>query len=389
MSETNPTGQINHIKISKLTPLTEIKDGDKLIIPVSNNTSDTGTPQWASYSVSTSVLSEFIENSLDLNSKFPGITEGTGITVTSTTDELGKTTYTVKNSGVTDVNTTYTLCGVGLDKNSVGTVRISVTQGEVKEGNSSVVTGGQVYTAIDSAKTELIGNGNDSDSTYTLNGVRKYVENTGIVIEAKFPKVTSEGLTGIKVTPENVDGKTNYKLSRSFGMLYYMGYHENLSDLPSTNQKNGDVWSVGSSSNSCSFYMWDGNEWVNMSGLAQNDVDTLKGEVGTLGSVVETLKSNVETLNGKFVQWTYGGNFNVGDEIPVSEFMSHSEVRRSLTIPFMYVYKTSGTSTRQNYLMIWRDLTGLVYSFAFFNGETIVKKVLTLNETQDAWTVTA
>ena len=456
MSETNPTG---HIKISKLDTLTEIKDGDKLIIPVSNDTSNNGTPQWTSYSVSTSVLSKFIGNSLDLSSKFPSVTEGTGIIVTSTTDELGKTTYTVKNSGVTDVNTTYTLCGVGLDKNSVGTVRISVTPGEVKEGNSSVVTGGAVHEAINSyinglnqklpgviagtgitVEQNADGNGKitytvsssidvgiDTTSSYGVNldrsgdGKLKVNVNPGKVnsgdnsvvtgkevysyihdslgsaayknegdfdaagaaeaVEAKFPVVIAESGSGIKVTSSNIDGKTEYKLDRSFRMLYYMGYHENLSDLPSTNQKNGDVWSVGSSSNSCSFYVWDGNQWVNMSGLVQNDVDTLKG-------VVETLKSNVETLNGKFVQWTYGGNFNVGEEIPVSEFMTHPEVRHSLTFPIMYVYNTQTTAFRQNYLMIWRNLTDLVYSFAFFNGETIVKKVLTLNATKDTWTVT-
>lgn len=453
MSETNPTG---HIKISSLDrlKLSEIKDGDKLIIPVSNDTSNNGTPKWASYSVSTSVLSKFMGNNIDLSSKFPGVTEGTGITVTSTTDELGKTTYTVKNSGVIGVNTTYTLCGIGLDQNSAGNVRISVTQGEVKEGNSYVVTGGKVYKAINGLNQKLPGviagtgitveenaDGNgkitytvsssidvgiDTTSSYGValdkneNGTIKVNVTPGKVasednsvvtgkevysyihdslgsaayketsdfdaagaaeaVEAKFPVVNAPSGYGIKVTSStDADGKKTYNVYRGFRVLFYMGKKENLSDLPSTNNTLGDVMSVGSTDSTSSFYMWDGNSWVNMSALAQNNVDTLKSDV-------ETLKSNVETLNGKFVQWTYRANFNVGEEIPVSEFMSHSEVRQSLRIPFMYVYNTSGTSARQNYLMIWRDLTGSVFSFAFFNGETIVKKVLTLNG--DTWTVT-
>ena len=56
-----------NVKISELDELSAINDGATLKIPVSNNNSDTSNPDWASYSVSASVLSGFMENSLGLS----------------------------------------------------------------------------------------------------------------------------------------------------------------------------------------------------------------------------------------------------------------------------------------------------------------------------------
>lgn len=56
-----------NVKISELDELSAINDGAKLKIPVSNNNSDTSNPNWTSYSVSASVLSNFLESSLDLS----------------------------------------------------------------------------------------------------------------------------------------------------------------------------------------------------------------------------------------------------------------------------------------------------------------------------------
>lgn len=137
--------------------------------------------------------------------KLPVVTNGSGITVTSSTDGNGKTTYTVSTSaevfhykgnkltlkelpasgnttgdvwsvgpadaagstlyawdgdewvniggpnGVTDVDKTDSH-GVALAKNPDGTVKVNVTPGSIVSGNGSVVTGGAVYTAISEAE---------------------------------------------------------------------------------------------------------------------------------------------------------------------------------------------------------------------------------------------
>ena len=137
--------------------------------------------------------------------KLPVVTNGSGITVTPSTDGNGKTTYTVSTSaevfhykgnklalaelpasgnttgdvwsvgpadaqgstlyawdgdewiniggpnGVTGVDTTSSY-GVALAKNPDGTVKVNVTPGSVASGNGSVVTGGAVYTEISEAE---------------------------------------------------------------------------------------------------------------------------------------------------------------------------------------------------------------------------------------------
>lgn len=141
----------------------------------------------------------------DVVNKLPVVTNGSGITVTPSTDGNGKTTYTVSTSaevfhykgnkltlaelpasgnttgdvwsvgpadaqgstlyawdgdewinigganGITGVDTTAS-SGVALAKNSDGTVKVHVTLGSVASGNGSVVTGGAVYTAISEAE---------------------------------------------------------------------------------------------------------------------------------------------------------------------------------------------------------------------------------------------
>ena len=107
---------------------------------------------------------------------------------------------------------------------------------------------------------------------------------------------------------------------------------------------------------------------------------------------VSTLQKDVTKLNGNFVYVNYGGKFNVGDTIPVSQFLSKFEARGSVSKPTMYVFYGYNTGHRKNNTVIWRDYNDnsgtITFSFAFFDGEAIVKKVLTLNEAGDTWTVT-
>ena len=107
---------------------------------------------------------------------------------------------------------------------------------------------------------------------------------------------------------------------------------------------------------------------------------------------VSTLQKDVTTLNGKFVLLKYTGNFNVGETIPVSQFLSKHEARASIFKPIMYAQYGFDVGHRKSYLVIWRDYNDnsgtVTLSFALFDGEAIVKKVLTLNEAGDTWTVT-
>ena len=68
------TTTTGNIKISQLSQLSAIDNGAKLRIPVSRDKSTTSTPNWESYSVSASVLSRFLEDSLGLNDR--GDTQG-------------------------------------------------------------------------------------------------------------------------------------------------------------------------------------------------------------------------------------------------------------------------------------------------------------------------
>lgn len=78
---------------------------------------------------------------------------------------------------VKDVDTTATN-GINLSLDADGKLDVTVTPGEVVQNNTGVVTGGVVYTAIDNAKTSLIGDiENNTDNDITIYGTRIYVDN--------------------------------------------------------------------------------------------------------------------------------------------------------------------------------------------------------------------
>lgn len=125
---------------------------------------------------------------------------------------------------------------------------------------------------------------------------------------------------------------------------------------------------------------------------AVNNIENIETNVGTLQTEIGKVKADVETLGGKFLAINYGGTFDVGTTIPVAEFLSKSYARNSILIPTMYIFYGHNSGNRENAQMIWRqydDNSGSVtFSFAYFDGAAVVKKVLTLNEAEDTWTVT-
>lgn len=60
---------------------------------------------------------------------------------------------------------------------SAPSVTVSITDGEVAQNNESVVLGGTVYSAIEDAKGDVIGNAaSDTSTSKTIEGTRKYVD---------------------------------------------------------------------------------------------------------------------------------------------------------------------------------------------------------------------
>ena len=180
--------------------------------------------------------------------KLPVVTNGSGITVTPSTDENGKTTYTVSTStevfhykgnkltlaelpasgnttgdvwsvgpadavgstlyawdgdewinigganGITGVDTTAS-SGVALAKNSDGTVKVNVTPGSIASGNSSVVTGGAVYTAISEAEARCDAKGTAQGLINALGGSKNSTNGTYVNVTVTTSKGEVSGVT--------------------------------------------------------------------------------------------------------------------------------------------------------------------------------------------------
>ena len=180
--------------------------------------------------------------------KLPVVTNGSGITVTPSTDGNGKTTYTVSTSaevfhykgnkltlaelpasgnttgdvwsvgpadaegstlyawdgdewinigganGITGVDTTAS-SGVALAKNSDGTVKVNVTPGSIASGNGSVVTGGAVYTAISEAEARCDAKGTAQGLINALGGSAASSNGTYVNVTVTTSKGEVSGVT--------------------------------------------------------------------------------------------------------------------------------------------------------------------------------------------------
>ena len=114
-------------------------------------------------------------------------------------------------------------------------------------------------------------------------------------VEAKLPEVTNG--SGITVTPTtDGNGKTTYKVSTSAEVFHYKGNKTALSELPSTGNTTGDVWSVGpADAVGSTLYAWDGDEWINIggaNGITGVDTTSSKG-VALAKNTNGTVKVNV------------------------------------------------------------------------------------------------
>lgn len=180
--------------------------------------------------------------------KLPVVTNGSGITVTPSTDGNGKTTYTVSTSaevfhykgnkltlvelpasgnttgdvwsvgpadaegstlyawdgdewinigganGITGVDTTSSF-GVALAKNPDGTVKVNVEPGSIASGNGSVVTGGAVYKAISDAEARCDAAGTAQRLIDALGGSKNSTNGTYVNVTVTTSKGEVSGVT--------------------------------------------------------------------------------------------------------------------------------------------------------------------------------------------------
>ena len=122
---------------------------------------------------------------------------------------------------------------------------------------------------VKKAKDDVTGKNGDDKTAYTIYGTRAYASYVaseaaeGVV--AKLPAITNG--SGIAVSYDTVNGKTTYTISTSAQVFYYNGNKTTIEQLPASNNKKGDVWSVGTeNAKGSTLYAWDGDEWINIGG---------------------------------------------------------------------------------------------------------------------------
>lgn len=82
---------------------------------------------------------------------------------------------------------------------SAPTIDVVVTDGEVAQNNTNVVLGGTVYTAIENAKSTVVGNDSiDTSASKTIEGTRKYVD--AVVADKNVQADGADGETLVDAT---------------------------------------------------------------------------------------------------------------------------------------------------------------------------------------------
>ena len=192
---------------------------------------------------------------------------------------------------------------------------VSVTPGSIQSGDTSVVLGGAVYDAIETAKTDAsadaagqIANLNVSNNTSNaVNGISVTVnESAGKVskpvVSVTPGAITASSVTGVAIAGDvytavetaksaattaltafqnEVNGKlagisgtvTGYvddKITSAISTVYkFKGTKANYAALPATGNEVGDVWNVEAANGNTpagTNYVWDGSAWDALGG---------------------------------------------------------------------------------------------------------------------------
>lgn len=171
--------------------------------------------------------------------------------------------------------------------------------GTIPSGATSTNVIDYINEKINSVKTTVIGTSGDDKTAKTIYGAKAYASDMASTaaagVEAKLPVVANG--SGITVTPTtDGNGKTTYTVSTSAEVFHYKGNKTALSELPSTGNTTGDVWSVGpANAVGSTLYAWDGDEWINIggaNGITGVDTTSSKG-VALAKNANGTVKVNV------------------------------------------------------------------------------------------------
>ena len=173
-----------------------------------------------------------------------------------------------------------TILGKNLNKN---TNSLTVAEAKTYLGLKSAAFQDSSYFAtpadVKKAKDDVTGKNGDDKTAYTIYGTRAYA--SYIASEAAEGVVdilpgVKEG-SGISVSSNTVNGKTTYTISTSAQVFYYHGNKTTTEQLPASNNKKGDVYSVGTeNAKGSTLYAWDGDEWINIGGPnGVTDVDKI------------------------------------------------------------------------------------------------------------------
>ena len=171
---------------------------------------------------------------------------------------------------------------------------------------------------VNEAKSYVIGKDIDDKTAYTIHGTRAYADY--VASEAAqgvaniLPGITEGNGIEVTSTPDKTTGKITYTISTSAKVFYYNGNKttkEQLEQLPASDNKKGDVWSVGPADAAGStLYAWDGDEWINIGGPnGVTDVDKKeshgvkldKNSDGTVKVIVDPNSGKVESGNDKVI----------------------------------------------------------------------------------------
>ena len=116
--------------------------------------------------------------------------------------ELGDEVLYAKKADA--ISSTKTANGVAVSLGgtiSAPSVDVVVTGGNVSENNESVVLGGTVHTAIEEAKSAVVGNPGDASSVKTIEGTRTYVD--AVVASKNVDATVAENETLLTASASN------------------------------------------------------------------------------------------------------------------------------------------------------------------------------------------
>lgn len=271
--------------------------------------------------------------------KLPVVTNGSGITVTPSTDGNGKTTYTVSTSaevfhykgnkltlaelpasgnttgdvwsvgpadaqgstlyawdgdewinigganGITGVDTTPS-SGVALAKNTNGTVKVNVTPGSIANGNGSVVTGGAVYTAISAAEGRCDAKGTAKGLIDKLGGSATSSNGTYVNVTVTTSKGEVSGVT-VSETANLTSAIT--KANSAMQSVTILGHEISNGDSVTVEQAKADL-QLGSAAHKDSTAF-------EAAGTAQGLIDKLRGSATSKNGTYVNVK--VDTSKGQ------------------------------------------------------------------------------------------